>query len=356
MVFLIAAALSLAGCSPEEAEFVEGSVFWSFETGGPVQSSPLVFEENVYVSSDDGYLYALGARSGKERWRFPTGGGSSSPAAFGGAIFVGSADGWVYRIGDDSGQEEWKTYLGGGVTGGVAVSFGTVFVGSLDRSVYALDAETGETLWTYVTSNEVHATPTVAGQTVYIGSWDGNLYALNTADGAEQWRFRAGDYVSSTAAVADGAVFVGGEYEVPTEDDGIFHALKTNGRQQWAFWTGEGLHVGGGAAVDGGVAYFGTQDWYTDGRSDYLHAVSTGTGQELWAFATTDSILCTPAVADGQVFFQDETGFFYSVDELSGEERWRFETGGGRSSPVAYDGSVYVGGSDGKVWALRGPR
>ena len=356
MVPLISAVLSLAGCSPEEAAPVEGSVFWSFETGGPVRSAPLISGGEVYVSSDDGYLYALGARSGKERWRFATGGGSSSPAAYDGSIFVGGAEGWVYRIGDDSGQEQWKTRLSGGISGGVAVAFGTVYVGSEDRSVYALDAETGEVIWSYATANEVHATPVVAGQVVYIGSWDGNLYALSTDDGSELWRFRAGDYVSATAAVADGRVFIGGEYEVPTQDDGIFHALRASGRPQWSFWTTEGLHVGGGAVVEDGVAYFGTQDWYTDDRSDYLHAVSAETGQELWAYPTTDSILCTPEVADGQVFFQDETGLLYAVDELTGEERWRFETGGGPSSPSAYEGSVYVGGNDGRVWALRGPR
>jgi outer membrane protein assembly factor BamB len=42
---------------------------WSFETGGPVWSSPTVMDDTVYVGSLDGNLYAVDASSGDELWR-----------------------------------------------------------------------------------------------------------------------------------------------------------------------------------------------------------------------------------------------------------------------------------------------
>ena len=57
----------------------------------------------VYVGSADGYLYAVGAESGRERWRFETDGPVfSSPAVVDGVVYVGSGDGRLYAVGSAS--------------------------------------------------------------------------------------------------------------------------------------------------------------------------------------------------------------------------------------------------------------
>ncbi|MEI6842439.1 MAG: PQQ-binding-like beta-propeller repeat protein, partial [Methanomicrobiales archaeon] len=67
---------------------------------GLVKSSPAVSNGYVYVGSDDNSLYAIDVVSGKEKWRFKTGGSvSSSPAVSNGVVYVGSADGNLYAIG-----------------------------------------------------------------------------------------------------------------------------------------------------------------------------------------------------------------------------------------------------------------
>ena len=55
-----------------------------------IWSSPAVSGGLVYVGSNDGYLYALDAASGTERWRFGDGRVISSPAVSGGLVYVGS--------------------------------------------------------------------------------------------------------------------------------------------------------------------------------------------------------------------------------------------------------------------------
>ncbi len=355
---MIASVLALTwvmGCNGSEED--AGNVVWSFETGGPVDGTPTVADGVVYIVSDDGYLYALGAQSGSERWTASIGGGTSRPAAHEGVVFVGGGDGSVYALDGGSGSAKWSYSTGGAVNGGLVYSDGLVIFGGTDRNIYGLDAESGDKVWSYATSNEIHATPTVADGTVYLGSWDGSFYALDAATGAEKWVQALGDYVSSTAHVDGSDVFVGVELDNPTSDDGILFSLSADsGSRQWEFLTQEGLHVASGIVGDGaGTIYFGTQDWFDDGRADYLHAVSASSGAEAWAFEVGSSVVATPALGEGFVFFQDTSGFLYALDE-EGTEQWQHETGGSKSSPVIDGGMVYIGGGEtGSVYAIRVP-
>ena len=46
-----------------------GKKVWSFQTNEPVRFSPVVHQDRVYLGSDDGYLYCLNLKTGKEYWR-----------------------------------------------------------------------------------------------------------------------------------------------------------------------------------------------------------------------------------------------------------------------------------------------
>jgi hypothetical protein len=78
-------------------------VQWRVQTGGPVQSTPVVANGTVYVGSGDGHLYALDARAGAERWRYRSGRRIySSPVLAGGLLYVGNDDGGIYALRGDS--------------------------------------------------------------------------------------------------------------------------------------------------------------------------------------------------------------------------------------------------------------
>ena len=42
---------------------------WSFYTGGPVRLAPTVYEDKLFVGSDDGFVYCLKAKSGEVIWK-----------------------------------------------------------------------------------------------------------------------------------------------------------------------------------------------------------------------------------------------------------------------------------------------
>ena len=83
-----------------------GGILWTFETSGPVRSSPAVSGGLVFVGGTDGSLYALDRETGMERWTADVGSPiSSSPAVGGGLVVFGSRDGVFYAVDSRSGNQ-----------------------------------------------------------------------------------------------------------------------------------------------------------------------------------------------------------------------------------------------------------
>jgi outer membrane protein assembly factor BamB len=106
----------------------DGGVLWAFYAEGPVRFPPVVFEDSVLFTSDDGYLYCVGAADGKLRWRFL--GGPSERKVVGNRRLISS---WPAR-------------------GGPVVADGTVYFAAsiwpfMGTFIYALEARTGQVRW-----------------------------------------------------------------------------------------------------------------------------------------------------------------------------------------------------------------
>ncbi|MET7350621.1 PQQ-binding-like beta-propeller repeat protein [Streptomyces mirabilis] len=62
-------------------------------------SSPTVSDGVVYVGGGDRHLYAVNGPTGKQRWKFATGGAVySTPAVSDGVVYVGSEDGYLHAV------------------------------------------------------------------------------------------------------------------------------------------------------------------------------------------------------------------------------------------------------------------
>ena len=126
----------------------------------------------VYVGAHDNNLYALNAKDGSFRWKYPTERTIvSSPA--------------------------------------VADAENLVVFGSLDQLLYAVDTRMGQLAWTVPTQGPVRSSPSVAHGHVFFGSDDGNLYAVRLATGRVQWQWAGGDPIRSRPLVTGEVIVVG---------------------------------------------------------------------------------------------------------------------------------------------------
>ncbi len=321
-------------------------VKWAFKTEGPVIASPAVVEGVVYVGSLDGCLYAVDQKTGVQKWKCKTGGPiTSSPAIADGRVYFNCNDGHFYALKSDTGVVEWKFKTRGErrfqapglhgaspkgqmmpdpfdiFTSSPALCQGCVYFGSGDGNVYALDAATGAQRWKFATKDVVHASPAIARGTVFIGSWDSYLYALDAATGAEKWRFKAGEDPAyhnqvgfqSSPAVVDDTVYVG------CRDAHLYALDAATGQKKWAIST-LGSWVNTTPAVRDGLVYFATVD------SRLFHAADVKTGKLRFTHHAKLGMFSSPALAGGRAYIGANNGRLYAIDAASGQLVGEFQT------------------------------
>ena len=117
----------------------------------------------------------------------------------------------------------------------------------------------------------------------------------------------------------------------------------------WRFATGDS--VLSSPVVADGIVYFASAD-------QSVYAVDVASGKKRWSFPTEDSVEAPPLVLEGRVYVGSVDGFFYALDAKTGKLAWKFETDakivGGANYVRLSDGSlrVLVGSHDAKLYCL----
>jgi len=329
-------------------------VKWTFKTGGPVVTSPVVSDGVVYVASYDGHLYALDRETGEEKWKFksrmPI---ASSPCVAGGLVYFVSSTGALAALDVSTGEQKWvlpteyeRKFQAKNLhgyppaaqtipdawdlyTSSPVVVGGRVYFGSGDGGVYAADAATGVLQWKFSTGDVVHASPAVVGGVVYVGSYDSRLYAIDAATGRQKWVFQAGldpaihnqEGFQSSPAVVDGTVYVG------CRDAHVYAIDAATGRKIWDHPTSKSWVIGTPAVRDG-VVYVGTSD------SARFMALDAKTGRLLFNVDMKAYVFSSSALAGDRAYVGVFNGRLHAIDTETGAIAWTFETEASKSDPM----------------------
>ncbi len=297
-------------------------VAWTYDlaTNRGVESTPIVVDGVMYVTSAWSVVYALDAKTGAEKWVYDP--------AVDRAVGVKACCDVVNR--------------------GVAVYDGKVYVGVIDGRLEALNAETGAVVWSKVTVDQsrpytITGAPRVVNGKVLIGNGGaelgvrGYLSAYDTSSGDLVWRFYT---VPNPAKQPDGAI----------SDDAFVKVGNVTWGDEGA-WTTDG----GGGTVWDSIVYDEVNDqiifgvgngspWNRTFRDpsggdnlflSSIVAVDADTGTYKWHFQTTpgdnwdytatQTIILADlplgeAGATRRVAMQaPKNGFFYVVDAATGQ-------------------------------------
>lgn len=170
------------------------------------------------------------------------------------------------------------------------------------------------------------------------------------------WQYTTGDAVLSSPALGTGVLYAGSY-------DQYLHAIKTSdGTELWKFsvkpakTTQAGYIYSSPAIGSDGVIYFGTEERNFSGgggNSGTFYAVNSN-GTIKWKFPLTQAIYSDPAIGpDGTIYFGCFDTNFYALNP-NGTLKWKFQTGSSIFSDpvVAPDGTIYFGCDDHKLYAL----
>jgi quinohemoprotein ethanol dehydrogenase len=286
--------------------------YFDLDTKRGQEATPLVVDGTMYVTSAWSKVFALDARTGKEKWRF-------DPQVAGDKAIDACCD---------------------VVNRGVAAWGRSVFVGTLDGRLIALDMVSGKPLWSVQTTDPkkrytITGAPRVIKGKVIIGNGGaemgvrGYVSAYDAITGKMIWRF----------------------YTVPGNPaDGFENPLLERAAQTWH---GEWWKYGGGGTVWDGMAYDPQLDilylgvgngspWNHRIRSNAagdnlflssILALKPDTGEyvwhyqstpaESWDYTATQPLMLADLTIDGkprQVIMQaPKNGFFYVLDRVTGE-------------------------------------
>jgi outer membrane protein assembly factor BamB len=285
-----------------------GGKIWEKNIGWNSESSPTVFDKKVYVGSSEG-LYALDKETGTVFWKNGIGGVSSKPIFHDNIVYCGSHGGNVYAFDSETGDLKWKFETDGEIYSSPTIDSNVLFIGSNDKYLYAINTKTGDLKWKYKTEGAICSSPYISNNVVYFGSWDSRLYALEAETGKFKWKFTTGWGVDSSPAIHDDTVYVGSE-------DNNFYALDAeDGTIKWMFTANAGIYSS--PTVYGGLVFFGC----SDGK---LYALNASIGNVVWSAAPD-----------------------YYIDGI-----YNYVTRPIVSSPVIYEGKVFVGSTNGKIYCF----
>jgi outer membrane protein assembly factor BamB len=226
-----------------------------------------------------------------------------------------------------------------------------------NATLNALDKYTGKLFWARSLGNLSASTPAVSSSTVYVtlmasglgGGGNGRAIALNARTGQTRWH-RDLPAPSESSPLLDGDKLIFGS------QGGTVYALNAkNGNVLWTYHAGGAVKAS--PTLSNGVLYFGDY-------SGHLQAVSEQTGRALWVSGSEGALLgsgtfySTPAVVYGRVFLGNTDGRVYAYDASSGRLDWAVQTGAYvYSSPAVTNApglgpTVYIGSYDGNFYAL----
>ena len=162
---------------------------WYYDTDslpGTLEASPVISNGTLYGTVTWGAVFAVDARTGKEKWRWDPHEGHQN--------FPPGSEGNPNKV------RTGPSLCCGPGNRGVAVYDGRVYVGTLDARLVALDAETGKVDWDVPTAEKnsdysITGAPLIVKGKVIIGNGGGEfavrgyISAYDAETGKLDWRF-----------------------------------------------------------------------------------------------------------------------------------------------------------------------
>ncbi|MGE0478928.1 MAG: PQQ-binding-like beta-propeller repeat protein [Phycisphaerae bacterium] len=167
-------------------------------------------DENLYVCTDDGYVFAVHANTGVIRWlrQVTTGGYRLRKPCHAGeeVIFITTASLRAYDrlTGEPLAEGDLRFPAGSGP----ATDGARLFLGGINERFYAFAIRDMSEIWKVAVGGPIVSTPVVWGAYLYVASEDGGVYACTTANKLAHWQTTTNAANTADLVADDNGVYV----------------------------------------------------------------------------------------------------------------------------------------------------
>jgi outer membrane protein assembly factor BamB len=299
---------------------------------------------NNSLSLNEDYLYAIDILSGRINWKvkipfqssslsFNYSLASSSPIVYNNSIYLGGHDGRLYELEIDSGKAIWnfKTDLDMSISA-IALENYTLCFCSNDGYLYAIDLVTKTPIWKFEISSifaDSFFFPSINDGVVYIVDADRVLNALELTTGRILWTFNLNNQQSYYPAINDLYVCIVGEEK-------YLHILDKKTGEEICLHPLGYTHCLTGFALTDNTIYLSAKG--------FIEALDLETGKQLWRMQTPQpkNWLFNPSLLASRI-----------LDRLSKAVNDRTINLEQFSEPAIADGVIYATCTNGYLYALQ---
>ncbi|MDB5190483.1 MAG: metallophosphoesterase [Segetibacter sp.] len=293
---------------------------WLYQSPANVISTPAILNGLVVFGNQAGKVQALSMATGKKAWSFETKGPIfSSPATDGNKIIVGSADGSIYCL-NNKGKLLWKYTTNASVLGSPFIENEIAYIGGSDSNFRAINIVTGKQVWAFKgLEGPVVSQPVIAGDVLIFGAWDRNLYAVNKTTATLLWKWNNGSTVRNFSPAACIPIIHQNVVYIAAPDRFLTALDITTGKALWR--TNEAaVRESIGISEDGKLVYGKTMN-------DTIVAFHTNNEkpQVAWRMNVAYGYEHAPSMLvekNGQLFFGTRNGLVYSIDPEKQKINW----------------------------------
>lgn len=320
-------------------------------------TSPLIGSNKVYTASIDedlkgqAHIYALNARNGEPVWKYQVRGSIKNTIAINqGIVFAQDVFGYLYAVDAESGKLCWESKLPASglpaLIDGLVAEKGIVYAGS-GKCLSAFDAGSGKLLWrnTDWSQGEGTTSTLTVGNGILIGSvqWTA-LYANDAQTGKMLWSMSEHGLSNRGASVA-----MHGSLLYLVSEKSFFILEATTGRVIVRKQLPYNMDVTSTPLLTEKEIIFGTSD-------QGLVALDNQTLEEKWNCPVEDALIYTapysrpfsgtietsPVLAGETVYVGASDGTIYAVERTSGKKTWQHRTGAPIFSSIAISGNLLI--------------
>lgn len=227
-----------------------GETRWTFTRGRRVWGTPLVVEDRIYISSENGW-FALEAETGEEIWHNDGCRESSSGVLSGTTLlFPCRPTTSIEALDAETGESLWSLTLEAAPAYSLAVE-GNTLAATGEQSLYAIDLEAQAVMWTATTGEGLNwSGPAITEDLIIGGSIDGFMYAYDRESGELVWKFELGDWgTTDPVVIGDGVYFGFGNHFDPAVPHDFYALDAATGEVRWQFET-DGMVISEASAAD----------------------------------------------------------------------------------------------------------